>query len=239
KLILGVDGSFSSRVVPPTQLAAEKEEAKAVLTFFLKKQGLSRSVAARTINKSDLFIDHLVSRLHSVNKSQYLVGQELATLEIKDALIPYLECPFQEHGIFLADLVKNFPNLPAEEAKPVATVSPSDPTFYSKKLKVVSSAVSRVSKRGPDGKLPPHTIYLMDLGVDLEQLRGITRRFPSFAYYSLEGKIKPLVEFLLGLGVPISDLRTILVKKPQLCGFSLSETLIPTVTFLENLEFNK
>lgn len=59
----GLDGSVSLRVVSPTLLAAEKEEAKAVLTLFLKKQGLSNTVAARTINKSDLFIEHLVSRL--------------------------------------------------------------------------------------------------------------------------------------------------------------------------------
>jgi mTERF domain-containing protein len=70
----GTDGSFNLKVVPPALLAAEKEEAKAVLTLFLKKQGLSNAVASRTINKSDLFIDHLVSRLHSVHKSRYLVG---------------------------------------------------------------------------------------------------------------------------------------------------------------------
>lgn len=70
----GIDGSSNVRVVSPTLLAAEKEEAKAVLTLFLKKQGLSNVVAARTINKSDLFIDHLISRLHFVHKSRYLVG---------------------------------------------------------------------------------------------------------------------------------------------------------------------
>lgn len=69
-----IDGSFSLRLVPPTLLAAEKEEAKAVLTLFLKKQGLSNAVAVRTINKSDAFVDHLVARLHSVHKSRYLVG---------------------------------------------------------------------------------------------------------------------------------------------------------------------
>ena len=58
----------------PALLAAEKEEAKAVLTLFLKKQGLSNTIAARTINKSELFVDHLVARLHSVHKSRYLVG---------------------------------------------------------------------------------------------------------------------------------------------------------------------
>lgn len=69
-----LDGSLSLRAVPPTLIAAEKEEAKAVLTLFFKKQGLSNAVAARIINKSELFIDHLVSRLHSVHKSRYLVG---------------------------------------------------------------------------------------------------------------------------------------------------------------------
>lgn len=69
-----IDGSFNVRVVSPTLVAAEKEEAKAVLTLFLKKQGLSAALAARAINRSESFIDHLVSRLHSVHKSRYLVG---------------------------------------------------------------------------------------------------------------------------------------------------------------------
>jgi mTERF domain-containing protein len=139
----GTDGSFNLKVVPPALLAAEKEEAKAVLTFFLKKQGPSNSVAARTINKSDLFIDHLVSRLHSVHKSRYLVGsisiyylllllratvnllyfilkgilanqvplgmagRELTTLEIRDALNPYLEALLKEHGNFMVDVAEN------------------------------------------------------------------------------------------------------------------------------------
>lgn len=61
-------------MVSPTLIAAEKEEAKAVMNLFLKKQGLSNAVAARIINKSDVFIDHLVSKLHSVHKARYLVG---------------------------------------------------------------------------------------------------------------------------------------------------------------------
>ncbi|XP_057991948.1 LOW QUALITY PROTEIN: transcription termination factor MTERF5, chloroplastic [Hevea brasiliensis] len=230
----GVDGSFSSRVVPPTLVAAEKEEAKAVLTLFLKKQGLSNAVAARTIKKSDLFIDHLVSKLHSVHKSRYLVGRELTTLEIRDALIPYLESLLEDHRSVLVDFVENFPN-PSIKGKPVQPLSPPNITLDSKKLK----ALSRVSETGPAGKLPPRTLYLIDLGMNLEQIKGITRRFPAFAYYSLEGKIKPLVEFLLDLGVPKSDLPTILVKRPQLCGISLSENLIPTMTFLENLGVDK
>ncbi|KAK3211872.1 hypothetical protein Dsin_016578 [Dipteronia sinensis] len=224
-----VDGTFSLRVVSPTLIAAEKEEAKAVLTLFLKKQGLSKAVAARTINKSELFIDHLVSRLHSVHKARYLVGRELTTLEIRDALIPYLETLHEEYGDILVELAENFPNAPVKEK--VAPVSPPHSTLDSKKLK----AISRMSEAGPAGDLRPQVLYLIDLGMDLEKIKVITRKFPAFAYYSLEGKIKPVVEFLLDLGVPKSDIPTILSKRPQLCGISLSENLIPTMKFLEDL----
>lgn len=230
----GIDGPFNLRVVPPTLIAAEREEAKAVLTLFLKKQGLRNAVAARTINKSDLFIDHLVSRLHSVHKSRYLVGRELSTLEIRDALIPYLETLLEEHGDILVDVVENFPNPPAKE-RVVAAASPSTLSTDSRKNK----AMARVSGIGSAGKIPPHILYLIELGMEPEQIQGITRRFPSFAYYSLEGKIKPVVEFLLDIGVPKSDIPTILNKRPQLCGISLSENLIPMMTFFEELGVDK
>ncbi|KAH1048025.1 hypothetical protein J1N35_038809 [Gossypium stocksii] len=229
-----LDGSLSLRVVPPTLIAAEKEEAKAVLTLFFKKQGLSNAVAARIINKSDLFIDHLVSRLHSVHKSRYLVGRELTTLEIRDALIPYLESLLEEHGSMLADVVENFPHPPIKD-KPITLVSAPDSAPDSKQVK----AVSRVTETSPAGMLRPQVVYLMELGMDLEKIKLITRRFPAFAYYSLEGKIKPVVEFLLELGVPKSDIPIILGKRPQLCGISLSENLIPTMTFLEDLGVDK
>ncbi|ESW24639.1 hypothetical protein PHAVU_004G147000 [Phaseolus vulgaris] len=227
----GIDGSLNLKVVSPTLLVAEKEEAKAVLTLFLKKQGSSNAVAARTINKSDLFIDHLVSKLHSKHKSWYLAGRELTTLEIRDALIPYLESLFEEHGDTLVDVVENYPNPPVKDKSEVL-VSPSSPVLDSKKLK----AVSLVSETDPDGgNLRPHIVYLIELGMDIEQIRSITHRFPAFAYYSLEGKIKPVVEFFLELGVPREHIPTILSKRPQLCGISLSENLKPTMKFLESL----
>lgn len=221
--------------MPTTLLAAEKEEAKAVLTLFLKKQGLSNAVAARIINKSDLFIDHLLSKLHYKHKSRYLVGRELTTLEIRDALIPYLESLLEEHGCNLVDVVEYYPDPPMKENSAVPT-PPSSPTVEVKKLK----AVSRVSEIDPAaGKLRPHIVYLMEHGMDIEQVKTIIRRFPSFAYYSLEGKIKPVVEFLLELGVPKEDIPTILTKRPQLCGISLSENLKPTMKFLESLGVDK
>ncbi|PON95311.1 Mitochodrial transcription termination factor [Trema orientale] len=230
----GIEGSVSLKVVPATLLAAEKEEAKAVLTLFLKKQGLSNVVAARTINKSDAFIDHLVSRLHIVHKSRYLVGRELTTLEIRDALIPYLESLLEENGNLIVEVVESFPDPPVKE-KAVSPIPPSEPSLDGKKLR----AVSRVTEVDPDGNLRPSILYLQELGMDLDQIKGITRRFPSFAYYSLEGKIKPVVEFLLDLGVPKSDIPNILHKRPQLCGISLQENIIPTMTFLESLGVDK
>lgn len=268
------------RVVPQTLLAAEKEESKAVLTLFLKKQGLSNAVAARTINKSDAFVDHLVSRLHSVHKARYLVGlishpldplkefeniylalvlvlilhiflvfagRELSTLEIRDALIPYLETLLEEYGAILVDVVENFPDPPVKEKiednaqkQPVmdisvASVSSSIPALDSKKLK----ALARVSDLSPTDKLPLHIVYLLELGMELEAIREVIRKFPAFAYYSLDGKIKPVVEFLIDLGVPKADIPTILTKRPQLCGISLTENLIPTMGFLEELGVDK
>lgn len=240
------DGSFNLRVVPSNLLAAEKEEAKAVLTLFLKKQGLTNAAASRTINKSDLFIDHLISRLHSVHKSRYLVGRELTTLEIREALSPYLDVLAEEYGDILINVVENFPSAPDKERsdesvqksivkESLETISPPTAHLDSKKLK----ALARVSNLGPSGKLPPHIVYLVELGMKLETIKEVIRKFPAFAYYSLEGKIKPVVEFLIELGVPKSDIPIILTKRPQLCGISLSENLIPTMTFLENLGVDK
>ncbi|RZC74652.1 hypothetical protein C5167_050129 [Papaver somniferum] len=229
-----VDELQNFRMVPSAVLTSEKEEAKAFLTLFLKNQGLSSSVAARTINKSDHFIDHLVSRLHSVHKTWYLVGRELTTLEIRDALTPYLESLLEEHGSILVDVVENFPN-PPRKGRKVTQVALANPTLDTKKIK----AMARVSEVGPSGQLPPHILYLIEVGMDVGQIKAITRKFPAFAYYSLEGKIKPIVEFLLDLGIPQSGIPTILHKRPQLCGISLSENIIPTMSYLEKLGLDK
>lgn len=174
----------------------------------------------------------------------YFAGRELTTLEIRDALIPYLEALHEEYGSILVDVVESFPNPPVLEKieetiekvpLPVTLASPPSAVLDSKKLK----ALARVSDNGPTGKLPPHILYLVELGMDIETIRVITRKFPAFAYYSLEGKIKPVVEFLLDLGVPRSQVPTILSKRPQLCGISLSENLIPTMAFLEELGVDK
>ncbi|XP_073012810.1 transcription termination factor MTERF5, chloroplastic isoform X2 [Typha latifolia] len=229
----GAANSRNFTTIPSCMLAAEREEAKAVLSLFLRKQGLSNAVASRTINKSDSFIDYLISKLHIKHKSRYLVGRELTTLEIRSALAPYLEALLEEHGDLLADVVENFPNPPGTERAappPIVVTSP-----ISKKER----AIARVSQRNSEGLLPEQVLYLMDLGMDLDQIKGIARRFPSFAYYNLDRKIKPVVELLLELGVPPSDIPTILNKRPQLCGISFSDNLKPMMTYLENMGVDK
>ncbi|XP_031284345.1 transcription termination factor MTERF5, chloroplastic-like [Pistacia vera] len=226
--------SFNTTVVPPTLLAAEKEEAKSVLSLFLKKQGLSKVAAAKTITKSDLFINHLVSRLHSVHKSRYLVGKELTTLEIRNTLIPYIESLLVEHGNSVVNFVENFPIIPVKD-KPAVSVSQPGSSLDSKKQK----AVSRMIEVGAVGDLQPHFLYLLELGMDLEQIKLATSRCPSFAYYSLEGRIKPLVEFLLDLGVAKSEIPKILVQRPHLFGLSISGKIIPIMLYLEDMGVDK
>ncbi|KAL4192928.1 hypothetical protein AMTRI_Chr06g196750 [Amborella trichopoda] len=228
------DGSSSFTAVPLSLLTAEKEEAKAVLSLFLRKLGLSSAVAARTIKKSEYFIEHLISRLHSVHKSRYLVGRELTTLEIRDALVPYLESLLDEHGDVLVDVVENFPNPPGRE-RPTISTPPTTSSLSSKKVK----AIARVSELGSDGQLPAHILYLIELGLDMDQIKKMARKFPAFAYYSLDGKIKPVVELFLDLGIPRSEIPGILFRRPQLCGISLSENLKPTMTYLESLGVDK
>lgn len=77
----------------------------------------------------------------------------------------------------------NFPSQP-DNGKSVTPVSPPDLTVNSKKQK----ALSRVSETGPAGQLPPHILYLIDLGMNLEQIKGITSRFPAFCLLQLGGK---------------------------------------------------
>ncbi|WJX27727.1 hypothetical protein P8452_16514 [Trifolium repens] len=85
----------------------------------------------------------------------------------------------------------------------------------------------------------PHIVYLMEHGMNIDQIRTIIRRFPAFARYSLEGKIKPFVEFFLELGVPKEQIPIIIIKRPQLCGISLSKNIKPTVKLLESLGADK
>lgn len=102
----GVASARGFAAIPSSLLAAEREEAKAVLSLFLRKQGLSNAVAARTINKSDCFIDHLISMLHTKHKSRYLVGSN-SNIRIFSLEIP-MNIPRKIIHAALHDLIPSF-----------------------------------------------------------------------------------------------------------------------------------
>ncbi|KAL9254767.1 Transcription termination factor MTERF5, chloroplastic-like protein [Drosera capensis] len=230
-----LDGSSCLKQVAVTVLTSKKEEVKDILTLFLKQQGLSSTVAATVVNKSDLFSEHLVSRLHILHKTGYLTltGKELTSTEIRDALSPYLEELSRQHGDNLINMIEHFPRSPGEVKS--APLTPSQV----KRLKMYGRAMARVGETVLVEDLPPHVIYLIELGLDLEKIRVMIRKFPSFAYCSLERKVKPLVEFLLELGVSESDIPRVLYKSPHLCTLSLSKKMIPTMKYLEELGVDK
>jgi len=213
-------------------LAAEREEAKAVLSLFLRQKGLRSTLAARIVNKSDGFIEHLVSKLQIAYRSRYAEGRELSTPEIRDALLPYLEALSREHGDRLVEVVENFADpfsMERESSSMVLT-----PTSSNKQ-----KAVARISTPTSGGALPELVVYLLDLGMDHEEIKNIVRKFPAFAYYNVDRKIKPLVELLLDLGVPRSSIPGIIRKRPQLCGISMSDNLKPMMAYLENIGVNR
>lgn len=171
-----------------------------------------------------------------------IAGRELTTQEIRDALIPYLETLLEEHGDILVNLVENFSSAPGEERTWEIQQKTSVDTNHldTKHLDTKQRrALARVSDIDSEGKFPPHILYLMDLGMEIEVIRQIIKKFPAFSYYTLHGKIKPFVDFLLDVGVPKSDIPIILGKRPTLCGISLTENLIPTMGFLEELGVDK
>ncbi|KAL6899361.1 hypothetical protein ACP4OV_006019 [Aristida adscensionis] len=215
-------------------LAAEREEAKAVLSLFLRKKGLRSTLAARVVNKSDGFIEHLVSKLQVAYRSRYAEGRELSTPEIRDALLPYLEALSREHGDGLVEVVENFGDPYSIDREALSSSMVLTPTSSNK-----HKAIARISTPTSGGALPELVLYLLDLGLDHEEIKDIVRKFPAFAYYNVERKIKPLVELLLDLGVPSSSIPGIIKKRPQLCGISMSDNLKPMMIYLENIGVNK
>uniref|UniRef100_A0A0D9VHY6 Transcription termination factor MTERF5, chloroplastic n=1 Tax=Leersia perrieri TaxID=77586 RepID=A0A0D9VHY6_9ORYZ len=233
-LWLASGSAQSSTAVRSRLLAAEREEAKAVLSLFLRQKGLRSILAARIVNKADGFIEHLVSKLHVTYRSRYAEGRELSTPEIRDALIPYLEALSKEHGDGLVEVVENFPDPFAMEREAMSSSMPLTPTSSNK-----HKAIARVSTPTSGGALPELVVYLLDLGMEHEEIKNVVRKFPAFAYYNVDRKIKPLVALLLELGVPRSSIPGIIKKRPQLCGISMSDNLKPMMTYLENIGVNK
>lgn len=164
----------------------------------------------------------------------YFSGRELSTPEIRDALLPYLEALSKEHGDSLVEVVENFPDPFAMEREALSSSMAFTPTSSNKQ-----KAIARISTAASGAALPELVPYLLDLGMDHEEIKDIVRKFPAFAYYSVDRKIKPLVELLLELGVKNSSIPGIIKKRPQLCGISMSDNLKPMMAYLESIGVDK
>ncbi|GJM85459.1 hypothetical protein PR202_ga01907 [Eleusine coracana subsp. coracana] len=225
-------------------LAAEREEAKAVLSLFLRQKGLRSTLAARIVNKSDGFIEHLVSKLQNTYRSRYVEGRELSTPEIRDALLPYLEALSREHGDGLVEVVENFPDPFSTERKALSSSMVLTPTSSNKQ-----KAIARISTPTLEGTLPELVLFLLELGMDHEEIKNIVRKFPAFAYYNVDRKIKPLVEllielgnkvettvsFLTELGVSKENIGKILTRCPHLMSYSVDDNLRPTAEYFRSI----
>eukprot|EP01018_Ginkgo_biloba_P031802 Gb_15845 [translate_table: standard] len=223
--------AFMNLAIDSRQLASEREEAKAMILPFLKRLGLSNAVAARTLKKSDHFIMHLISILHSCYRTRYLAGRGLTTNEIRSTLLPYLEGLATEHGGSLVDVLLYFPNPPRKQKYGKHVVSKYDTT--SKRV------LAKETRYVADEQLHPSLAYLLTFGLDLEQIKVLVHKFPSLVTYSKEGKIKPTVELLLESGITQSDICKIILKRPQLFGCSLTDNLKTVVAHLESIGVEK
>ena len=134
----------------------------------------------------------------------------------------------------MVEVVENFADPFSVKREALSSSMVLTPTSSNKQ-----KAVARISTPTSGGALPELVVYLLDLGMDHEEIKNIVRKFPAFAYYNVDRKIKPLVELLLDLGVPRSSIPGIIRKRPQLCGISMSDNLKPMMAYLENIGVNR
>eukprot|EP00250_Pteridium_aquilinum_P016477 c23122_g1_i1 orf=535-2121(+) len=217
--------------VSSQQLAAEKEEAKAVVMQFLKSLGLSTALATRVTKKGGQFVNHLVSILHTRYHLRYVMGREPTTAEIQGTLLSYLEALAAEHGDGLVDFLVYFPDPP-----PLRTDN------YGRAGSTPSSGKSLPTRDGKgnsglilNGNFRPSVSYAISLGLSLEQVELLAKRSPSFISCKPERNIQPVVNYFLGLGVPKPGILKILLKRPQIFVCNLEEYLKPSMLYLESL----
>ncbi|KAJ0040135.1 hypothetical protein Pint_26820 [Pistacia integerrima] len=194
----------------------------------------SRVVAAQTINKSDHFIDHLISSLHSAHKSWYLVGREFTTLEIRDTLNPYLQSLLEEHGNFMVDLVKNFPTAPIKEkpALPIKLATHKYPSFVN---------------YSSESKIKPLVEFLLDLGVAKSEIPKILVQRPHLCdivylprtpqSQQAEGSGR-VVNFLHELGLSGDSIGKVLTRFPASLWLSIEGNVKPVTKFFYEKGFS-
>lgn len=213
------------------QLAAEREEAKAVLLQFLKNLGLSTALSSRVAKKGGRFVDHLLSILHTKYHRSYMIGREPTTAEIQGTLLSYLEALAAQHGEGLVDVLVYFPDPPPARAFSFGRTwaLPSSGKSFPTRDSTGTSGLTL------DGNFKPAVSYALSLGLSLEQVEVLAKRSPTFISCKPERNIQLVVSYFLGLGVTKSGIVKILLKRPQVFVCNLEEYLKPSMLYLESL----
>ncbi|ERN06758.1 hypothetical protein AMTR_s00005p00120750 [Amborella trichopoda] len=176
-----------------------------------------------------------------------ITGRELTTLEIRDALVPYLESLLDEHGDDLVDVVENFPNSPGRE-RPTISTPPTTWRLSSKKVKAIAR-LPAFAYYSLDGKIKPVVELFLDLGIPRSEIPGILFRRPQLCGISLSENLKPTMTYLESLGVDKEkwakviyrfpavltslgvDVALLLHRSPQTFGLSIGANLNPVAQF--------
>ncbi|KAL2649907.1 hypothetical protein R1flu_018035 [Riccia fluitans] len=216
-------------------LVGEREEAKGVLSQFLRSRGFTSAVASRTVKNATLFTAHLLSLLHSQHRARYLAGEELATEEIRASLLPYLESLASKYGRGTPDVILSFPEVPPLwTGGDVLYSVTTDSDGEEKVIEINLAECPAILGHCVNGKLPPAVSYCLGIGMTSEQVNDVIQRFPAFAHYSVEGRIMRVIDYILELGCSPSTIPKVIMKRPQLFGCSVEENLKPTARFLES-----
>ncbi|BBM96979.1 mTERF domain-containing protein, mitochondrial [Marchantia polymorpha subsp. ruderalis] len=216
-------------------LVGEREEAKAVVSQFLRSRGFSASVATRTLKNATLFTAHLLGILHSQHRARYLAGEELGTEEIQGTLLPYLESLAAKYGRGTPEVIVSFPDVPAPwTGGDVLYSITTDSEGQEKVIEVNLAECPALLGHCIHGKLPAAVSYCLSIGMTSEQINDVIQRFPAFAHYSVDNKIMKVIDYVLGMGCCPTSIPKIIMKRPQLFGCSVEENLRPTARFLES-----
>ncbi|KAJ0040888.1 hypothetical protein Pint_26853 [Pistacia integerrima] len=135
----------------------------------------------------------------------------------------------------MVDLVNNFPTAPIEE-KPAFPVCRSHSSLDSKK----PEAFSHVRAPSLAADLCPQLCCLSELGMDLEQIKVATRRYPNFAYCRLDFNkfVGGIFECRPQRVMILHIIGKAITHFPRTVNCSVEDNLRPTAEYLKRLGVN-
>ncbi|KAJ7550671.1 hypothetical protein O6H91_07G111700 [Diphasiastrum complanatum] len=212
------------------QVAYELEEAKVLLSEYLKKEHMVAHVPL-IVSKAMRFLIHLVSLMHAQHQIRYLSRRELTTTEIRSTLLSFLKSSGAEQGSRFIDYILSFPAAPPPQNEltdlPISIEKNNDKAVKKKQKPELQEHL--------DYTLFPSLVYLNSLGMTQEQLATIQRRCPQIVRYKVEEDMKPVISFCLSLGVPPSEIPGMVLKRPQLLKCNVITNLKHKINHLQAL----